>query len=237
MWCIDGRFVLSSAQGGAVNEAYSNIVSESVGFFHEDAGATADYLQGSDQTFGPIRSLADPSSVGLFDDLPTDLFPHLDGFRYPDAYRDRYEFALFRIATLTTSSHSDPGVDLGDEPDAWEYSGIAFVNGQFAFFLPGGGGYGGEHWNSTILSHALYLAIEGGTNRTTGLSVEGVGDAGRGAVERIFFRAMTDLMPSATSLPLTADAIRQSAAESAPSSAARQAVEQALGAVGLAPEP
>ena len=53
-------------------------------------------------------------------------------------------------------------------------------------------GNGGEHWNSTILSHAYYLAIEGGTNRTTGLSVEGVGDASRSEVERIFFRAIVD---------------------------------------------
>ena len=228
LWCIDGRFVLSSAQGGAVNEAYSDIVGESVGFFHEDAGATADYLQGSDQTFGPIRSLADPGSLSIVDG------PHRP---YPDAYQNRYEFAIFRDTILTTTNRSYAGLDLGDEPEDWEYAGMVFVNGQFAFFLPGGGGYGGEHWNSTILSHAFYLAVEGGTNRTTGLSVQGVGDAGRGDVERIFFRAMTDLMPSASSLPLAAAAIRQSAADLAPSSTAREAVEQALRAVGLAPEP
>ena len=28
--------------------------------------------------------------------------------------------------------------------------------------------YDGVHWNSTILSHAFYLAIEGGRNATTG---------------------------------------------------------------------
>ena len=33
------------------------------------------------------------------------------------------------------------------------------------------------HFNSTILSHAFYLAIEGGTNRTSGQSVQGVGAA------------------------------------------------------------
>jgi len=108
-----------------------------------------------------------------------------------------------------------------------------FVDGEFAFLLPGGAGYGGEHWNSTILSHAFYLAVEGGANRTTGLRVEGVGDPGRGEVERIFFRAMTDLMPSATSLPLTADAIRQAAADLAAGSEAQRAIAQALAAVGL----
>ena len=222
LWCIDGRFVLSSAQGGAVNEAYSDIVGKSVGFFHEDAGAKADYLVGSDQTFGPIRSLTDPGSLSIF-----------DGFPFPDAYENRYEFAIFRNTILTTTNRSYGGLDVGDEPDDWEYAGLVFVNGQFAFFLPGGSGYGGEHWNSTILSHAFYLAIEGGANRTTGLSVEGVGDAGRGEVERIFFRALTDLMPSATSLPLTAAAIRQAAADLAPGSEEQRAIAQALAAVGL----
>ena len=75
----------------------------------------------------------------------------------------------------------------------------------------------------------------GGTNRTTGLSVEGVGDAGRGEVERIFFRAMTDLMPSAATLPLAADAIRQAAADLDPDGDAQRAIKQALVAVGLPP--
>ncbi|MCY4601036.1 MAG: M4 family metallopeptidase [Acidobacteria bacterium] len=224
LWCVDGRFVLSSAQGGAVNETYSDIVGESVGFFHEDAGATADYLQGGDQSFGPIRSLADPGSLSI-----------VDGFPYPDAYQNRYEFAIFRNTLISTRNPSYAGLDLGGEPDYWEYAGLVFVNGQFAFFSPGGSGYGGEHWNSTILSHAFYLAIEGGTNRTTGLRVDGVGDAGRGEVERIFFRALTDLMPAATSLPLAANAIRQAAADLAPGSEAQRAVTQALVAVGLPP--
>ena len=34
---------------------------------------------------------------------------------------------------------------------------------------------GGVHINSGIPNHAFYLAIEGGTNRTSGLSVQGVG--------------------------------------------------------------
>ena len=222
LWCIDGRFVLSSAQGGAVNEAYSDIVGKSVGFFHEDAGATADYIVGSDQTFGPLRSLADPGSISIF-----------DGFPFPDAYQNRYEFAIFRNTLLTTTNRSYAGVDPEDEPEDWEYAGVVFVDGEFAFLLPGGAGYGGEHWNSMILSHAFYLAIEGGANRTTGLSVEGVGDAGRAEVERIFFRALTELMPSATSLPLTANAIRQAAADLAAGSEAQRAVAQALTAVGL----
>ena len=220
-WCVDGRFVLGSDESGAVNEGYSDIVGESVGFFYEDQGATADYLQGSDQTFGPIRSLVDPGSLSVVD---------RGGVHhpYPDAYGGRYEFALVRALTTTNPDATDPE----EPPILWDYTGLVFVDGRFAFWL-GGYGYGGEHWNSTILSHAYYLAVEGGTNRTTGLSVEGVGDAGRGEVERIFFRAMVDLMPARATLPIAADAIRQSAADLAPGGEAQRAVKQALVAVGL----
>ena len=90
------------------------------------------------------------------------------------------------------------------------------------------------HWNSTILSHAFYLAIEGGQHRTTGRTVQGVGGANRHDVERAFFRAMTHLMPARTTFPLTAEVIRQSAVDLfGTGSATHRAVDQALYAVGL----
>ena len=94
--------------------------------------------------------------------------------------------------------------------------------------------YDGVHWNSTVLSHAFYLAIEGGRNKTTGRTVEGIGGANRADIERIFFRAMTDLMPPESSFKLAADAILQSAADlTGVGSAAYRAVDQALRAGGL----
>ena len=198
-WCVDGRFLLASSQGGAVNEAYSDIMGESAEFFHRDAGAAADYAVAGDRVFGPLRPLADPAS-----------------YHYPDTYRDRFEFALTR-----------------DESGFWDYSGFVFVDGRFLYSDDYFSGYGGAHWNSLILSHAFYLAIEGGTHRTSGLTVEGVGGSNRADIERIFFRAMTELMPAATSLPMAATVIRQSAADLAAGSAAQRAVEQALRAVGL----
>ena len=204
-WCVEGRFVLAASQGGAVHEAYSDIFGESLGFFYEDEGATADYQVGGDHDFGPVRSLSDPKSVR-------------DGF-HPDAYRDRYEFAL----TL-------------NEALGWDYSGFLFVGGRyFGRFRDGFFGYGGEHWNSLILSHAFYLSIEGGTHGTSGATVAGVGDANRAEMERIFFRAMSDLMPAATALPIAAAVIRQSAADLAAGGDAQRAVDEALSAVGLPP--
>ena len=55
---------------------------------------------------------------------------------------------------------------------------------------------GGVHVNSGIPNHAFYLAIEGGTNRTSGIRVQGVGAANREQIEKVFYRAFTQLMPS-----------------------------------------
>ncbi len=65
--------------------------------------------------------------------------------RRPAACGDRVEFAL---------------IDTGF---GWGFSGAVFVGGQYSGSI-GPGGYDGSHWNSLILSHAYYLAIEGGTN-------------------------------------------------------------------------
>ena len=135
----------------------------------------------------------------------------------PDHYRDRYEFAL----TLSEVF--------------WDYSGFMFVDGQYFGNTGDRFGYGGNHWNSGILSHAFYLAVEGGTHGSSGMTVDGVGGSNRAEMERIFFRAMRDLMPPMATLPLGAAVIRQSAADLAPGSAAERAIDQALRAVGLPP--
>lgn len=55
---------------------------------------------------------------------------------------------------------------------------------------------GGVHSNSGIPNHAFYLAIEGGTNRTSGIKVQGVGASNREQIEKVFYRAFAYLMPS-----------------------------------------
>jgi thermolysin len=50
---------------------------------------------------------------------------------------------------------------------------------------------GGVHVNSTIPGHAFYLAVVGGTNRVSGITVQGVGLANMERMERIFYRAFT----------------------------------------------
>ena len=90
------------------------------------------------------------------------------------------------------------------------------------------------HDNSTIFSHAFYLAVEGGRNATSGLSVTGVGAANRAQIEKVFFRAITQLMPNSANLQTAAAAVIQAAIDLyGPNSAATQAVTQAMTAVGL----
>jgi Zn-dependent metalloprotease len=93
---------------------------------------------------------------------------------------------------------------------------------------------GAVHLNSTILSHAFYLAIEGGRNATSGLTVQGVGAANRAQVEKAFFRAMTLIMPNVPSMQTAGQAAVLGATDLyGPTSQTTLSIRQALQAVGL----
>jgi thermolysin len=93
---------------------------------------------------------------------------------------------------------------------------------------------GGVHINSGIPNHAFYLAIEGGTNRTSGLAVTGVGGANREQIERIFYRGFTAyLTPSASFAQARQATLRAASDLYGESSAAFRAVQQAWTAVGV----
>ena len=210
----DGNILLVMNHGGAINEAYSDIVGTSVEFmFHQpaDGPLRADYQFGEDTGF-LIRSLDDPPSV------PIGARPGVEvNIERPAAYRDAIFIMLLndgRFDIFHAYGSADRGRTIVRLP-TFDYSGL--------------------HWNSTILSHAFYLAVEGGENRTTGRSVDGVGAANRADVERAFVRAMTDLMPAArVSMFMAADVIRQSADDLfGRDSDVYRAIDQALAAVDL----
>ena len=94
---------------------------------------------------------------------------------------------------------------------------------------------GGVHTNSLIASHAYYLAVEGGTNRTSGLRVEGVGRANRHLVERAFYRAYVFMLPTDATFAIYRQATIQSARDLAESegSSLEQAIGDAWSAVGV----
>ena len=93
---------------------------------------------------------------------------------------------------------------------------------------------GEVHANSTIASHAFYLAIEGGTNRTSGLAVQGVGSTNRDQIEKTFYRGFTLLLPSnATFSTARAATIQAARALYGAGSTVERAVTQAWTAVGV----
>jgi Zn-dependent metalloprotease len=96
------------------------------------------------------------------------------------------------------------------------------------------GDNGEVHANSTIASHAFYLAIEGGTNRTSGLAVQGVGGSNRDQIEKVFYRGFVSLLPSNATFSVARAATIQSARDLyGTGSAAERAVTQAWTAVGV----
>jgi bacillolysin len=126
--------------------------------------------------------------------------------------------------------------------DAVKPSGIRSMSDPGAFGHPdhysrrflGTADNGGVHTNSGISNHAFYLAIEGGTNRTSGLPVEGVGGTNREQIERIFYRGYTQLLPANATFSLARAATIQAARDLyGANSAAERAVTQAWTAVGV----
>jgi bacillolysin len=93
---------------------------------------------------------------------------------------------------------------------------------------------GGVHINSGIANQAYYLAIEGGTNRTSGLSVQGVGRANREQIEKVFYRAFTEMLPSNATFATARAATVQAARDLyGANSSAERAVTEAWNAVGV----
>ena len=88
---------------------------------------------------------------------------------------------------------------------------------------------GWVHINSSIVNHAFYLAVEGGTNLRSGKTVIGVGANNRADIEQAFYQAFT--------YHLTAHAQMRDARywtiERAPTTAAAAAIADAWDAVGL----
>ena len=93
---------------------------------------------------------------------------------------------------------------------------------------------GGVHINSGIANQAFYLAIEGGTNRTSGLAVQGVGAGNREQIEKVFYRAFTALLPANATFALARQATIQAARDLYPNDGnVERAVTQAWTAVGV----
>jgi thermolysin len=93
---------------------------------------------------------------------------------------------------------------------------------------------GGVHINAGIPNNVFYLAIEGGTHRTSGLAVQGVGPGRREEIEKAMYRAFAFLMPPRASFSTARAATLQSARDLyGAGSAAERALAQAWTAAGV----
>ena len=212
----EGRFVQGANHAGAVNEALSDVIGTGAEFFFHPPGTgplRADYQSGEDIVgLGPIRALDVPHAFTIRA-RPSPI-------PYPDHWARSFQY----LVVITAGTR--------DAPRAFAYAPVVLV-GREAFLMRSADD-GGVHINMTILGHAFYLAVEGGANATSGLRVQGVGGANRTQIEQAFFRGMTVLMPNAPSMPVAARAVYQAAVDLfGVTSAAAQAIAQAMAAVGL----
>ena len=93
---------------------------------------------------------------------------------------------------------------------------------------------GGVHINSSIGNHAFYLLVEGGTNRTSNITVNGLGRAQADRAEAIFYRAFVFLMtPSANFSAARATTLQAARELYGEGSRGEQEVARAWTAVGV----
>jgi bacillolysin len=105
---------------------------------------------------------------------------------------------------------------------------------HYSLKFTGSADNGGVHINSNIVNHMFYLAVVGGTNRVSGLSVESVGFAQRGLLEQVIYRAFTQLLPSNATFSMARAATIQAARDLyGQDSPAERALTQAWTAVGV----
>jgi thermolysin len=155
------------------------------------------------------------TSVEFFFQVPGAGIGQADYLIAEDSVRSRSGGGLSGIRSLATPS-------LFGDPD------------HYSIRFTGPDDDGGVHINSTIPSHAFFLSIEGGRNRVSGLTVQGVGAGSREQIEKSFYRAFTFLLPASANFSTARAATIQAARDLyGANSAAVTAITQAWAAVGV----
>ena len=147
-------------------------------------------------------------------------------YQTPGSARQQADWLIAEDITLTAPhylrSMSDP-ISVG-HPD--HYSLVRFIGTDID--------NGGIHINSGVPNHAYYLAVAGGTNRVSGLPVQGVGLANRERMERIFYRGFVYYLGASSTFHDARAATIQAAMELYGSTSAEtRAVTDAWTAVGI----
>ena len=207
------------------------------------------YLTGSGQTVGPLAGALDI----VAHELTHGITDYTSGLEYQgesgalnEAFSDMVgvgaEFYFQPRGSNALQADYLLGEDSFKASRPGSVSGLRSLQSPTAYGDPdhysirytGNEDNGGVHINSSIPNHAYYLAIEGGTNRVSGRAVTGVGFANREQIERVFFRAFTQMLPIRATFAQARAATIQSARDLYPSNAAvERAVTDAWTAVGV----
>ena len=123
-----------------------------------------------------------------------------------------------------------PGT-AGDALRSMENPAMGGDPDHYSIRYTGSGDNGGVHINSGIPNQAFYLLAQGGTNRTSGLSVSGIG---RAKASAIFYRALTVYLSSSSNFKAARTATLNSARDLYGSGSVEyNAVVSAWNAVGV----
>ncbi len=206
-------------------------------------------LSGSGQTVGPLAGALDIVAHELthgITDYTSDLEYRGESGALNEAFSDMVGVATEAYFQPRGSNAQQADYLMGEDSfkalRPGSVSGIRSIQTPMAFGDPdhysvrytGTVDNGGVHTNSGIPNHAYYLAIEGGTNRVSGRTVTGVSFANRDQIERVFFRAFTQMLPVRATFSQARAATIQSARDLYASNAAvERAVTDAWTAVGV----
>ena len=208
-------------------------------FFIPSIGKTVTYLAGAldiaahELTHGVTSSssgLIGQNESGALDEAFSDIMGTSVEFFYqtPGTGLRRADYVIGEDVARAVVSGARDGFRSLDNPAA--YGNPDHYSRRFT----GSGDDGGVHINAGIPGQAFYLAVEGGTNRTSGLAVQGVGAANREQIERVFYRAFVFLLPASATFSTARAATIQAARDLyGANSAAERAVTQAWTAVGV----
>jgi len=215
------------------------------GYYLTDSGQNVTYLAGSldivahELTHGVTNhssQLIYRDESGALNEAFSDIMGSSVEFFYqtPGTGRGQADYLIGEDAFRALRAGSQDGIRSMQDPP--RYQGITGFPDpdHYSKRYRGTVDEGGVHVNSGIANNAFYLAIEGGTNKTSGRAVQGVGASNREQIEKVFYRAFVYLLPS-NALFSTARATTIQAARDlyGVGSAAERAVTQAWDAVGV----
>ena len=221
--CAEDRRLplLVTREAAAVHEALSDVIATAVEYsVHSpnQGNLRGDWQIGED--LGEVwRDLQNPSRLRLDTDDRAPQYPH----RFPSVYS-----ALVRFVPLFYRADNREWV--------WTYSSIISQDDGRSLSYGPSFRYPGQHWNSTILSHAFYRAVAGGCHSVTQVCVSHSDAAqySRDDVAGVFLRAVTRFIQADSTLPDVGQAVRQAARDLAdPRGALIRGIDRALTGVGL----